>query len=179
MWQAFFIFENDPMGRDSAKGFAPTIFDKLFDNESRVPTETNSLRRLNIEELKESVAADLETLLNSRRGHSDERLQAYPYASMSILSFGIVDFVGLSLSNPADCHRICRGIEQTISWHEKRLCNVRVTLENDRYTTNTLRFCIHALLVVYPAREPVNFDALLQPTTQQYSVVRGRRPGLG
>ena len=166
------------MGRDSVRGFAPTIFEKLFDNESRVPTETNSLRRLNIEELKESVAADLETLLNSRRGHSDERLQAFTHAAESILSFGIIDFVGLSLSNPADCHRICRGIEQTIQRHEKRLRNVRVSLESDRYSTNTLRFCINALLVVYPAREPVNFDALLQPTTQQYSVLRGRRPGV-
>lgn len=166
------------MGRDSIKGFAPAIFDKLFDNEPRVPTETNSLRRLNIEELKESVAADLEILLNSRRGHSDERLQSYAYATESILTFGIVDFVGLSLSNPADCHRICRGIEQTIQRHEKRLRNVRVMLENDRYSTNTLRFCIHALLVVYPAREPVNFDALLQPTTQQYSVTRGGRSGV-
>ncbi len=166
------------MGRDAVKGFAPTVFDKLFDNESRVPTETNSLRRLNIEELKESVAADLETLLNSRRGHSDERLQGYAHAAESILSYGIVDFVGLSLSNPADCHRICRGIEQTIQRHEKRLCNVRVSLENDRYSTNTLRFGITALLVVYPAREPVNFDAMLQPTTQQYSVCRGRRQGL-
>ena len=166
------------MGRDSIKGFAPTIFDKLFDNEPRVPTETNSLRRLNIEELKESVAVDLEILLNSRRGHSDERLQSYTYAMESILTFGIIDFVGLSLSNPADCHRICRGIEQTIQRHEKRLRNVRVMLENDRYSTNTLRFCIHALLVVYPAREPVNFDALLQPTTQQYSVTRGGRSGL-
>jgi type VI secretion system protein ImpF len=166
------------MRHDSAKGFAPTIFDKLFDNEPRVRTETNSLRRLNIEELKESVAADLETLLNSRRGHSDERLQVYAQAAESILSFGIVDFVGLSLSNPADCHRICRGIEQAIQRHEKRLRNVRVSLENDRYSTNTLRFCINALLVVYPAREPVNFDALLQPTTQQYSVLRGRRPSV-
>lgn len=163
------------MGRESAKGFAPTLFDKLFDNEPRIPTENNSLRRLNIEELKESVAEDLETLLNSRRGHSDERLQAYAHATASILSFGIIDFVGLSLSNPADCHRICRGIEQTIQRHEKRLRNIHVTLENDRYSTNTLRFCINALLVVYPAREPVNFDALLQPTTQQYSVLRGRR----
>jgi len=163
------------MGRESAKGFAPTIFDKLFDNEPRSTTENNSLRRLNIEELKESVAEDLETLLNSRRGHSDERLQDYAQAAESILSFGIIDFVGLSLSNPADCHRICRGIEQTVQRHEKRLSNVRVTLENDRYATNTLRFNIHALLVVYPAREPVNFDALLQPTTQQYSILRGRR----
>lgn len=167
------------MGRDSAKGFAPTIFDKLLDNEPRVLSETNSLRRLNIEGLKESVASDLEALLNSRRGYGDELFQGYAHAAESILSFGIADFVGLSLSNPADCHRICRGIELTIGRHEKRLHNVRVTLESDRYSTNTLRFGINALLVVYPAREPVNFDALLQPTTQQYSVLRGRRQGVG
>ena len=166
------------MNRILARGFAPTIFEKLFDDEPYVPAEAIALRRLNLEELKESVARDLEALLNSRRGHGEDILESYTHALSSILSFGITDFVGLSLSNPADCHRICSGIEQTIERHDKRLRGTRVTLEVDRYTTNTLRFNIHALLVVHPAREPVNFDALLQPTTQQYSVSRSRRHGM-
>lgn len=161
-----------------ARGFAPTLFEKLFDDEPKSPTDGQALRRLNIEELKESVAIDVEALLNSRRGHTEDRLQDYARSKDSILSFGINDFVGMSLSNPADCHRICRSIEQAIQRHEKRLHAVRVTLEADRYSTNRLRFSIHALLVVHPAREAVSFDALLQPTTQQYSVVRGRRGGV-
>lgn len=166
------------MNRALARGFAPNLFEKLFDDEPKNKSDSQVLRRLNLEELKESVAMDVESLLNSRRGHTDERLEGYSHSKNSILSFGINDFVGLSLSNPADCHRICRSIEQAIQRHDKRLHSVKVTLEADRYSTNTLRFGIHALLVVDPAREAVSFDALLQPTTQQYSVVRGRRNGV-
>jgi len=166
------------MDRALARGFAPNLFQKLFDDQPKSSSDAQALKRLNIEELKESVAIDVEALLNSRRGHSDERLESYSHSKNSILSFGINDFVGLSLSNPADCHRICRSIELAIQRHDKRLHSVRVTLEADRYSTNSLRFSIHALLVVHPAREAVSFDALLQPTTQQYSVVRGRRAGV-
>lgn len=166
------------MSRAAAKGFAPTIFEKLFDDAPHLKIESNPLKRLNLEELKDSVARDLEALLNSRRGHSAEIIEGFAHSSASVLSFGLADFVGMSLSNPADCHRICRGLEQTIQRHDKRLRSIRVTLEADRYSTNTLRFNIHALLVVYPAREPVNFDALLQPTIQQYAVSHSRRHGM-
>lgn len=166
------------MDRALTRGFAPNLLEKLFDDHPKSPVDGQALRRLNIEELKESVAIDVEALLNSRRGHTEERLEAYAQSKNSILSFGINDFVGMSLSNPADCHRICRSIEQAIQRHDKRLHSVRVTLEADRYSTNTLRFSIHAMLVVHPAREAVSFDALLQPTTQQYSVVRSRRLGV-
>ncbi|MGQ5523277.1 type VI secretion system baseplate subunit TssE [Chitinimonas sp. PSY-7] len=162
------------LDRNLSRGFAPTLFEKLFDDNPKVQSESNPLRRLNIEQLKESVANDLEALLNSRRG-PDETLADYPLANHSILSFGILDFVGMSLSNPADCYRICRTLEETILCHEPRLKNVRVHLEADQGSTNSLLFSISALLVVYPAQEPVSFDAMLQPTIQQYSVSQGRR----
>lgn len=164
--------------RTLSRGFAPTLFDKLFDDAPKVACESNPLRRLNIEQLKESVARDLESLLNSRRGPCAQ-LDDYPLASRSVLGFGILDFVGMSLSNPADCHRICRTLEETIHCHEPRLKNVRVQLEADQGTTNSLLFSITALLVVYPAQEPINFDAMLQPTLQQYSVNQARRVKAG
>lgn len=162
------------LDRSLARGFAPTLFEKLYDDAPRLSTESTPLRRLNVEQLKESVARDLEALLNSRRG-PDDALEDYPLARQSILGFGILDFVGMSLSNPADCHRICRTIEETIHHHEPRLKQVRVFLEADEGSTNSLLFSISALLVVYPAQEPVSFDAMLQPTIQQYSVVQARR----
>lgn len=160
--------------RSLARGFAPTLMDKLFDDQPRSQTETNPLRRLGIEQLKESVAHDLEALLNSRRG-PEGTLPDFPLASSSVLSFGILDFVGLSLANPADCHRICRTLEETIHCHEPRLKQVRVMLEANPGSTNSLLFSISALLVVYPTQEPVSFDATLQPTIQQYAVQQTRR----
>jgi type VI secretion system protein ImpF len=95
-------------------GFAPTLFEKLFDDRPRYVSEINPLRRWNIEELKGSVARDLEALLNTRRSFS-KALDAYPLVRRSVLNFGILDFVGLSTANPEHCDRICKEIEQTIT----------------------------------------------------------------
>jgi type VI secretion system protein ImpF len=54
------------------------------------------------------------------------------------------------------------------------LQQVQVTFELNEQSTNALYFAIQALLVVHPAEEPVNFDAMLQPSTLQYSVARTR-----
>ena len=59
--------------------------------------------------------------------------------------------------------------------HDPEVTGVRVALEGGGRGPSALRFAIHALLDVEPAREPVSFDALLQPTTMQYSVSRLRR----
>lgn len=161
------------------RGFSPTLFERLFDDEPYRIGETTALKHLSIDQLKDSVARDLEALLNSRRGLSDARLISFPLAQRSLLAYGVEDFVGFSLANPADCHRICKSIEETIAAHESRLKSVRVTLTPSENTTNSLHFTIHALLVVLPAREPVNFDALLQPSTQQYRISQMRKaPGL-
>lgn len=132
------------------------------------------MRRWSMEELKASVAGDLESLLNSRAGLTEEMLQAFPAVGTSVLSFGMCDFVGRSLASPADRSYICRTLERTIGAHEPRLRNVTVGLAVDDGAVNVLHFSISALLVVYPAHEPVSFDALLQPTIQQYSVAAGR-----
>ncbi len=52
--------------------------------------------------LRESVASDLEDLLNSRVAKLDELIDDFPLAKKSILQFGIIDFVGLSTANPSD-----------------------------------------------------------------------------
>ena len=41
------------------KGFEPSLFDKLFEGEGQSPY---ALRRLSIEEMKETVARDIEAL---------------------------------------------------------------------------------------------------------------------
>lgn len=160
--------------RSAARGFAPTLFEKLFDDMPLRPSEAAPLKRLSLDELKDSVARDLEALLNSRGGAGSTNPDYFPLTASSVWSYGMEDFVGLSLANPADCHRICTTIERAIADHEPRLRNTRVTIETDGSSKTSLRFVITALLVVHPAREPVNFDAFLQPTTQQYSVTKSR-----
>lgn len=150
-------------------GFAPTLFEKLFDDQPRYISEINPLRRWNIDELKGSVARDLEALLNTRSSFS-KSLDDYPLVRRSVLNFGILDFVGLSTANPEHCDRICREIEQTIADHDPRLSQIKVEMEMDSDHVGSLLFTIRAVLVVYPINEMISFDAVLQPSTQQYLI---------
>lgn len=155
--------------------FQPTLFDRLFDNAPQRSSEADPLRGWGIEDLKDHVARDLESLLNSRNAmNTDDGMRDFPAVHSSLLTYGIGDFVGRSMASPADRSYICRTLERTIKIHEPRLRDVAVSLVVDDKAINVLHFSISALLIVEPAQEPVSFDAMLQPTTQRYSVGRGR-----
>lgn len=156
------------------KGFAPGVFDKLMGGYATA-SPNGVLARLSMEELKDSVARDLEALLNTRTAVSEDMLKPYPECSKSIVNYGLNDFAGLSLASTDDRAYICRCLEQAIARHEPRLQNVHAFLEVQEGSINRLNFAISALLIVHPAREPVSFDAVLQPTTLQYSISKARR----
>jgi type VI secretion system protein ImpF len=164
--------------RQRTPGFTPTLLDKLFDDAPQRVDDALFSKRLDLEELKDSLAADLESLLNSRRSSDREELEGFPLASDSILTFGIRDFVGYSLANPADCSKICETIKKAVERHEPRLVDVKVALVDDAFSTNSLNFSISATLLVYSNAERVSFDAMLKPTLQQYAVSRSRRLGV-
>ena len=88
-------------------GFRTTLFDRLL------PETDQNDRGISLQELRESVASDLEDLLNSRMAKLDHLIDQFPLAKQSILQFGIIDFVGLSTANPSDRDKICQSIEQS------------------------------------------------------------------
>jgi type VI secretion system protein ImpF len=154
--------------------FVPPLLDRLIDTAPRSRAEP--LRpAFSIEQLKDAVARDIESLLNARRGSSREALDAYPNARGAVIAFGLEDFVSMSMSSTVDRAAICRSIERAITDHEPRLRNARVELDKRDAATQKLRFSIHAMLVTHPLNEPVNFDAVLQTTTQNYAVLSNRR----
>lgn len=157
------------------KGFEPSLLEKLFDDESRSSAASGIFKSITLDQYKESVARDLEGLLNSRAAFTEEALKNYPHCQKSMMTYGLRDFSTMSLANAYDRVAICRSLEQSIARHESRLHNVRVTLEGNARSVGGLHFSIHALLDVQPAREPISFDAMLQPSTLQYSVSRLRR----
>jgi type VI secretion system protein ImpF len=160
-------------------GFEPGLLDKLFDDDRRAAASP-ALRNLSLEETKGAVARDLEALLNTRMVFTEAMLEGFPQCQRSALTFGLSDFSGLSLASFYDRAFICRSIENAILRHEPRLRNVAVRIEMDeQVSTGVLFFGITAQLTLPALREPVSFDALLQPTTLQYSVTRsaGRARG--
>ena len=158
------------------KGFTPDLFDRLLGQ----PVRNGAVvARLNIEDLKDAVARDLESLLNTRSTIQEGSLTAYPECGHSMVGYGLCDFADRSLSSPTDRAYICACIESTIVRHEPRLLNVKALLEMRAGATtpsvNRLSFSITALLVGSVSQEPVNFDAVLQPSTLQYSIRKGAR----
>ncbi|HEY0588379.1 MAG TPA: type VI secretion system baseplate subunit TssE, partial [Pseudoduganella sp.] len=53
--------------------------------------------------------------------------------------------------------------------------NVRASLEMQEGGIDRLNFAITALLVLHAAQEPVNFDAVLTPSSLQYTISKARR----
>lgn len=155
------------------KRFEPSFLDKLFDDDPYEPASA-ALRQLSLEELKSTVARDVESLLNTRIAFTQAHLAALPECQCSILTYGLNDFAGMSLASHYDRVFICQSIQQAIARHEPRLQQVSVKLELNEQSTSALNFAIRAVLVVHPAEEPVSFDAMLLPSTLQYSVTRSR-----
>ena len=153
------------------QGYVPGLMDRLMDGPARGATPL----RMSIEELKDSVARDLEALLNTRIAMPELLPKQFPECRRSLVTYGLQDFAGRSLSSFDDRAHICACLEQAIARHEPRLRNVRAALELREDAVNCLNFSITALLVVHAAQEPVNFDAVLQPTSQHYTISRGRR----
>ena len=156
------------------KGFTPGLFDRLLD----VPVSgaTSAIvSRMSVEDLKDSVARDLEALLNTRTVILEGLLKRYPECSRSIITYGLNDFAGRSLSSPDDRAYICMCLEKAIARHEPRLRNVKASLEVREDSINRLNFAITALMVVSTSQEPVNFDAVLQPSSLHYTISKARR----
>ena len=145
-------------------GFRTTLFDRLL------PETEQNHQGISLQQLRESVASDLEDLLNSRMAKLDDLIDDFPLAKQSILQFGIIDFVGLSTANPTDRDKICQSIEQSIAAHEPRLRQIKVEMLLDGHNMGALCLSIQAYLNIHPLFEPVIFDALLKPTTQQYVI---------
>lgn len=155
------------------RGYAPGLFDKLMPEHSSSNRAT--ITKLSMEDLKDSVARDLEALLNSRTIITEELLKSFPECKRSILTYGLNDFAGLSLASTDDRAFICRSLEAAIARHEPRLRNVSASLVVQEASINRLNFAISALLVVHPAKEPVSFDAVLQPSSLHYSISKAKR----
>jgi len=156
------------------KGYTPDLFDRLLGQPVRNGVV---VARLSADDLKDAVARDLEALLNTRSTLHEGSLAGYPECSTSMVGYGLCDFADRSLSSPTDRAHVCACIEQAIVRHEPRLQNVKALLEMREESVNRLSFSITAVLVGSRSHEPVNFDAVLQPSTLQYSIRKGGRAG--
>jgi type VI secretion system protein ImpF len=149
--------------------YLPGLLDRLMGQQAHPG-------RLGAEQLKDKVARDLEALLNARAGMPPASFDAYPLARASILNYGLTDFAAYCLSSSEDRAAICACLEDAIARHEPRLKNVCAALEGEQGGVNRLSFVINATLHAGAGAEPVNFNAVLQPSSLNYVITKAGRP---
>jgi type VI secretion system protein ImpF len=123
-----------------------------------------------VKELKDVVARDLEAMLNTHREAILKMTDGYEEVSHSLVTYGVPDFSTFDVRNPHDRNLVCSILRELINDFEPRLKNVDVILTEPREHAQNLRFRLDALLEVFPAREQVVFDAVLQLTTKTYQI---------
>ncbi|MBW8829412.1 MAG: type VI secretion system baseplate subunit TssE [Burkholderiales bacterium] len=151
--------------------YAPSLLDKLI-HISLIERPGEVLPGLTLEEVKDSVAADLEALLNTRCALDDDDRIEFPLSVQSVVNYGVDDFSSRSLSSGLDRDFICSSIQRSIEQQDRRLRSVSVSLDSEIRGINRLDFTIRATLRVSDIGEQVSFDARFEPTVQRYTVAR-------
>lgn len=148
--------------------YSPSLLDKLLGVGSGARDGT--ALRLSVEQVKDSVARDIEMFLNAHQSYSAEDLRGMPKAARSLLTLGLIDISSMSLASDNDRRRISGAIREGLMTHDRRLGNVEVGVRQSSASTTTLSFTIRAQLLLRPNSEHVVFDAVLQPGSQRYDV---------
>lgn len=153
---------------------APTPFVNRTLLDEAYPDEILKRRRestqYTVRQMKDHVARDLGTLLNTRRELLTELPEAYKEVPGTLVEYGLPDFTSFSLVNVNDQKRIRRSVEHAVASFEPRLTAVRVSVDLPERFDQVLRFRIDALLRLDPTPEPVSFDATLHLMTGEYHV---------
>jgi type VI secretion system protein ImpF len=137
----------------------PSILDRLIGGESGQGSQ-GVYEYIGVRELRDSIARDLEWLLNSKFTEFLD-LEQFPEAEDSILTYGVPDFSTYSWRSASDAVTISRVLEEAIRRFEPRLLPRTIKVEpvsNNEVDNFTLGFRINAMLNVDPIREAVSFD---------------------
>lgn len=157
----------NPFGRSTV---TLSVFDRLKDEPPPV-SRADALRRL-----KQSVADDLEMLLNTRQ--VQELPADFRELNNSVAAYGMPDFSTLNARNATERNQLVHVVEELIARFEPRLREVVVSiepageaeLEEALRTERKLRFRIDAQLIVQPSPEPVTFDTTFSLSSGDYKV---------
>jgi type VI secretion system protein ImpF len=150
---------------DLPTSLLPSLKDRLLDPDSM---GTRGRPGYSLAQILESVRADLDELLNTRRSYQVLETQ-YAEVARSIVTYGLPDVTLLGATTSAKQEAIGHIIEKIIAQHEPRLRNVRATLVRAHALDMRVVFHIDAELRVDPF-PPLDFDAVVELTTGHASI---------
>ncbi len=104
------------------------LFDRLIDLEPRVLTEVRPARTLTAEELRRSIALELQRLCNTRSTASVDEIEALGY---TVLNYGIPDLSRFNPKSERDRDRLAVLFTRAVEAFEPRLRSPRVEIIKD------------------------------------------------
>jgi type VI secretion system protein ImpF len=147
----------------------PSLLDRLLDDSPAQATEPDWAASYHIGRMKQSLARDLEVLLNTRK-LLDGETEGYPRSADSLLNFGIMDLTSVSVHDSRSLRGLQDHLRKSIERFESRLGGVKISLEPGKEGPRSIRFRVDAVLRLQPGRPPVTFDATLQMGTNACTV---------
>lgn len=150
-------------------GYNPSLLDKLLGTPTMARGKGAS-PRMSVEQIKDSVARDIELLLNTHASFDPDQMDGLPHASRSLLTLGLPDISTMSLASDKDRQRLTNAIRRTLADHDRRLTQVEVRVRENTAVGSGVGFSIKARLLLDLNAEPVTFDAVMQPGSNRYAV---------
>ena len=162
--------------RGAAARVLVPLLDRLIDDAPDQTRDPPQSAAESMAALRQSVRRDLESLLNARRCW-----KTWPASlselNISPIGYGIPDFTSGAYNDAGRREELRQDIEQAIRDFEPRFLSVRVALiEATERLEATLRLRVEAVLHAEPMPEPITFDTLIDPTTDNI-VVRANDAG--
>jgi type VI secretion system protein ImpF len=135
-------------------GHRTPLFDRLVDLDPRHPAESRPARILNEDEVRLSVARELERLCNTRSPASVDDIEQ---EGRHIANYGIPDLTRFSPASERDRERLGQIFARAIAAYEPRLKSPKVEVRRDPQRPLALTLNIRALLRLTHLWEPVSF----------------------
>ncbi len=153
----------------------PSLLDRLTDDSPHERKESVYAQVIDIRRLREIVLRDLGWLLNTVNQEGDIDSDAFPYAAVSTLNFGITDISGKRAAE-ARPYELERLIHKAIEAFEPRI--VKGSLEVSLSSTlegvqSRIVFNIHAELWAQPVPMEVFMRTELDLASGDMNVVKG------
>jgi type VI secretion system lysozyme-like protein len=144
-----------------------TVLDKLFQ-----PVKSGEIGTRSRNALRDSIARDLEMLLNTHR--QDDFIPAeYVETIASIVTFGVPEFTAFgNLSSAIEQNKLCKAMEEAIRIYEPRLGKVSVRMAASEDRKALLRFRLEATIEFLSEREV--FEMGFKRDTGEMTVLTGR-----
>jgi len=156
--------------RKNRQSVQASILNRLIDRERNVTHEPARVG-FSVGQIKDSVARDLENLLNTRRNIHIPSASCLE-VNNSLFIYGLPDFTSRNPGNVSVRAQLRLEIEKTISRFEPRLKNITVHIDSPAGGNRELKFRITGVLVVDPISEPVVFDTNYDLNRSNYTITK-------